>query len=258
MGSEDMVRLVIISETRLFPLDTLVRDGIIVGHHWPALYFLSGLTKLTSVPPKLLNFCLKAGDDLVKAGDFINLLSVNLLVDMSMSSLITGNNCNPYFFQMLFETQSPDLNSSIFREVNVTTTITSPLECFVTAWCVANSDPTSKWKCTFGNVLILKSFIEWIALHNTGSKKLSCCSSVVGLHLHCTQPLIHFLSLPSVFPCLKFLGFVVTPAGIAEMMTLLHGVEKLSTLKCLLLKLYQVLSYRVNRHYISHHSETFI
>ena len=50
MGSEDMVRLV--SETSLFPLDTLVRDGITkaAGYHWPALYFLSGLTKLTSVP----------------------------------------------------------------------------------------------------------------------------------------------------------------------------------------------------------------
>ena len=47
MGSEDMVRLV--SETRLFPLDTLVRDGITkaAGYRWPALYFLSGpLTSL--------------------------------------------------------------------------------------------------------------------------------------------------------------------------------------------------------------------
>ena len=57
MGSEDMVRLV--SETSLFPLDTLVRDGITAGHHWPALYFLSGLTKLTSVPFELLNKSLK-------------------------------------------------------------------------------------------------------------------------------------------------------------------------------------------------------
>ena len=31
MGSEDMVRLV--SETSLFPLYTLVRDGITAGHH---------------------------------------------------------------------------------------------------------------------------------------------------------------------------------------------------------------------------------
>ena len=37
IGSEDMVRLV--SET-MFPLDTLVRDGITAGYFWPALYFL--------------------------------------------------------------------------------------------------------------------------------------------------------------------------------------------------------------------------
>ena len=59
MGSEDMVRLV--SETSLFPLDTLVRDGITKtsGYHWTALYFLSGLTKLNSRPSpfiKLLSF----------------------------------------------------------------------------------------------------------------------------------------------------------------------------------------------------------
>ena len=63
MGSEDMVRLV--SETSLFPLDTLVRDGITkaAGYHWPALYFLSGLTKLTSVPVELLKTCLAAADN---------------------------------------------------------------------------------------------------------------------------------------------------------------------------------------------------
>ena len=49
MGSEDMVRLV--SETSLFPLDTLVRDGITkaAGYHWPALLLSVSLTKLTSV-----------------------------------------------------------------------------------------------------------------------------------------------------------------------------------------------------------------
>ena len=66
MGSEDMVRLV--SETSLFPLDTLVRDGITkaAGYHWPALYFLSGLTKLTSVPVELLKTCLAAADNRIE------------------------------------------------------------------------------------------------------------------------------------------------------------------------------------------------
>ena len=45
MDSNCIVRLV--SETSLFPLDTLVRNGITkaTSHHWPALYFLSGLSK---------------------------------------------------------------------------------------------------------------------------------------------------------------------------------------------------------------------
>ena len=66
MGSEDMVRLV--SETSLFPLDTLVRDGITkaAGYHWPALYFLSGLTKLTSVPVELLKISLAAADNQIE------------------------------------------------------------------------------------------------------------------------------------------------------------------------------------------------
>ena len=67
MGSEDMDRLV--SKTSLFPLDTLVRDGITAGHHWPALYFLSGLTKLTSVPLELLNKSLKVADNIIVDDD---------------------------------------------------------------------------------------------------------------------------------------------------------------------------------------------
>ena len=64
MGSEYIVRLV--SETSLFPLETLVRDGITEasGYHWPALYFLSGLTKRISnlFLLELLNSSLKAAD----------------------------------------------------------------------------------------------------------------------------------------------------------------------------------------------------
>ena len=75
-----MVRLV--SETSLFPLDTLVRDGITAGHHWPALYFLSGLTKLTSVPFELLNKSLKEGDNLFDKDDNINLMQQVLDIDI--------------------------------------------------------------------------------------------------------------------------------------------------------------------------------
>ena len=170
-------------------------------------------------------------------GDTNNLLIMNLLVDFSISNIMAGKNCNPYFFQVLFEAQSADLNSKLFHEVSVTTIINNPLESFVTAWCVANCDNTSKWKCTFANVLLLRIFV---ALH-CGS---SCCSSIVGIHLHCTQEYLIGLSalqelsrtLPSVCPCLEFLAFNVTPFGIAEMVQMLYCLPNLVALKWLFIK----------------------
>ena len=247
MGSEDMVRLV--SDTSLFPLDTLVRDGITetAGHHWPALYFLSGLT---SVPFELLNISLKAGDEVVEDGVIKETLKIlNKLVNTSiLTSLTTGNNCNPYFFQMLFETQSCDLISKLFfRKRSVTTTITNPLECFVTAWCVANSDPTSQWKFTFENFLILENFVKHCMCFAKvfGSKKTSYDKSVVGIMLNCTQQ--HLIisqhaseelvrSLALLFPGLEFLGFFITPAGIAQAVPLLCIIHKLVSLKMLTIK----------------------
>ena len=69
ISSKDMVRLV--RETSLFPLNTLVRNGITkaAGYHWPALYFLSGLTKLTSIPIELLNVSFKV--DLVEETELV-------------------------------------------------------------------------------------------------------------------------------------------------------------------------------------------
>ena len=247
MGSEDMVRLV--SDTSLFPLDTLVRDGITetAGHHWPALYFLSGLT---SVPFELLNISLKAGDEVVEDGVIKETLKfLNKLVNVSvLTSLTTGNNCNPYFFQMLFETQSCDLISKLFsHKRSVTTTITNPLECFVTAWCVANSDPTSQWKFTFANFLILENFVKHCMCFAKvfGSKKTSYDKSVVGIMLNCTQQHLFISqhaseelaqSLALLFPGLEFLGFFITPAGIAQAVPLLCIIHKLVSLKMLTIK----------------------
>ena len=99
MGSEDMVRLV--SETSLFPLDTLVRDGMAAGYHWPALYFLSGLTKLTSVPLELLKESIQAADPLGVHDDTDEVLF--LIFDSGVASLINvlvdKRECNPYFFK---------------------------------------------------------------------------------------------------------------------------------------------------------------
>ena len=240
MGSEDMVRLV--SETSLFPLDTLVRDGITItaGHYWPALYFLSGLTKLTSVPLELLEVSLKAVDEVGVSKKSLQFF--NKLVNMSiLTSLTTGKNCNPYFFQLLFETQSCDLISKLFFKRSVTTTITNPLECFVTAWCVDNSDPTSQWMLKFDNIFVLMNFIEHFKRFTIsyGSAKLSY-GSVVGMGLNSSE---HFISqhatgelvqsVSSLFPCLEFLEFSINPGSIEQIVPFLCSVHKLVSLKML-------------------------
>ena len=242
MGSEDMVRLV--SETSLFPLDTLVRDGITEAsnYHWTALYFLSGLTKHSSNLFELLNASLKAADNM--ADDDVQnrkiIQKMKYLVDMSMSSLSSGKKCNPYFFQVLFEAQSPDFNSKLFHEVSVTTTINNPLECFVTAWCVANSDPTSQWKCIFKDILMLENFVNNFKLFCSSPK----ASSVVLVVLTCKDKLLISQqaseelgqSFPSVFSHLEFLGFVTTPASLPQITPLLCSIQKLTNLKMLHIK----------------------
>ena len=242
MGSEDMVRLV--SETTLFPLDILVRDGITAGHHWPALYFLSGLTKLTSVPLELLKGSLQVAD----AGDFDdeNKVVAQLLVGSllsTMSIMSDKRECNPYFFEMLFETQSRDLTTKLLtHKNNLAPSITNPLECFVTAWCVANSDTTSQWNLKFIDDLLLKGFVEYfVRFTNVSDSTKSSYGSVTVLWLsnygsikqpHATAELVK--SFPSLFPCLELISLSVNnPADIAENVPLLCSVVKLSSLKTL-------------------------
>ena len=159
MGSEGMVRLV--SETSLFPLDILVRDGITkaAGYHWPALYFLSGLTKLTSVPVELLKASLAAADNELNNDDTKEYIE-DYPVLLPVYSACFGAQYNPYYFQLLFESQSCDLVSELFLKETSEPMITNPLECFVTAWCVANSNPSSRWSLHFEDSSILAKFVD--------------------------------------------------------------------------------------------------
>ena len=153
------------------------------------------------------------------------------------------------FFQILYETQSRDLTTKLFTTENVgSTIITNPLECFVTAWCVANSDPTSQWMFAFENILVLKDFLEHFERFaiGCGSTK-SSYRSVVGMGLNSSQHLISqhataelVQSLSSLFPCLETIGFVIdAPADIEQMVPLLGSVLKLiSSLKTLVIDSY--------------------
>ena len=180
MDSEYLVRLV--NETHLFPLDTLVRNEATEGHHYAALYFLSGLTKsnfLTSdsaqhkTPNELINSC------------FENCFTNNVF-GLDFSSLYGRHNtlynplCNPNFFQFLFESQSHSLTSKTFSNQMISSLVTNPLEAFVTAWCITHSSPASRWNIRFQGISALEDFVEHFEKCHTDTQDYG---SVVSLWL---------------------------------------------------------------------------
>ena len=237
MGSDDIVRLV--SKTSLFPLDTLVNVGIFAaGYHWPALYFLSGLTKLTSIPVELLKTCLTAADSVYGYHDpLIDLEQYPTLLLITRATY--GARYNPYFFQLLFESQSCDLVSELFVEETNEPLMTNPLECFVTAWCVANSSPSSRWSLRFEDLSTLKEFVGYF-------ERFDCCSTehqhrtIVGLYLvilKSQSTAYQYLkdlvpSLPKLFPSLEYLGLDDVPTfDVTHFVSLFSSLHKLVSLK---------------------------
>ena len=236
MGSEDMVRLV--SETGLFPLDTLVRDGITkaAGYHWPALYFLSGLTKLTSVPVELLKTCLAAANNRLNDEDKKQMLKKYPYLLPALLAAY-GAQYNPYFFQLLFESQSLDLVTELFKAETSKPLITNPLECFVTAWCVANSSPTSQWILHFEDLSMLANFVDHFERFGCYSMKCKH-GTIVGLYVDCSKCRalskfsIILSSLSSLFPCLEYLCLEYIPVvDVTHFVPLFSSIHKLVSLK---------------------------
>ena len=127
-----------------------------------------------------------------------------------------GARYNPYFFQLLFESQSFDLVTELFKEEISEPWISNPLECFVTAWCVANSSPTSRWSLRFEDFLMLANFVDHF--ERFGCYSLKCKhGTIVGLNVESSKyrALSKYTticsSLSSLFPCLKFLYFDAIP-----------------------------------------------
>ena len=236
MGSEDMVRLV--SETSLFPLDTLVRDGITkaAGYHWPALYFLSGLTKLTSVPVELLKISLAAADNRLNDEDTKDVLKEQPFL-LATCLARFGARSNPYFFQLLFESQSFDLVTELFKEETSEPLISNPLECFVTAWCVANSSPTSRWSLRFEDFSMLANFVDHF--ERFGCYSLKCKhGTIMGLYVESSKyrALSKYTTICSsllfLFPCLEYLYLDDIPVvDVTHFVPLFSSVHKLVSLK---------------------------
>ena len=102
--------------------------------------FLAGVTKLSTVPIELLKSALKSVSTSANAR-----LSYSLYGRTFCDSSV----CNPSFFQILFEAHSHELTTAVFAGEKVIATINTPLDAFVTAWCLSHSDPTSSWNLGF-------------------------------------------------------------------------------------------------------------
>ena len=230
MGPEDLVRLV--SKTSLFPLDTLVKDGITEAthYHWPALYFLSGLT---SIPTELLKGCLTAAVTELK-DDWIKYILEEMPSLRPAFSATFGAEYNPYFFQLLFESQSRELVAELFTEDLCNPMSTNPLECLVTAWCVANSSPKSRWLVRFGDVLALEKFVENFKRFRTESRQ----GTIAGVFVRdCKFQAARWKalpSLPSIFPQVEYLGIRdILVADVTHFVPLFSIVREFASLKVL-------------------------
>ena len=143
-----------------------------------------------------------------------------------------GAQYNPYYFQLLFECQSCDLVNELFLEESSEPRITNPLECFVTAWCVANSSPSSRWSLHFENLSILAKFVnhfEWFG----------CClikqqhGAIVGLRFDEASVFLAIISsLSTLFPCLEYFCLHGIPVvNVIQFVPLFSSLHKLVSLK---------------------------
>ena len=137
MDCEEVVRVI---RSDLFPLDTLLKEGMQdkSEYHWPALFFFAGLTTLRSVPMELLKAALESSDTWHESDNYSQRIYGNVVC--------SSRKCHPSFLQMLFEAQSHELTTKVFTgNEKISVDVASPFNAFVTAWCLVNSDPKSSW-----------------------------------------------------------------------------------------------------------------
>ena len=151
---------------------------------------------------------------------------------------VGGSECNPRFFQLLFESQSSSLVTELFMGEMSKPLISNSFECFLTAWCVANSNATSRWSLCFNTMLMLKNFADFF-------ERFGCYledqqhGAIVGLvfdTLELQQSESHNIlmrSLPSLFPCLEYLRLHTFNVDLFQLVPLFYSIHKLVSLKVL-------------------------
>ena len=242
----------------MFPLEKIATEGP-QDPGWPALFFLSGLSKLKSVPIKHLQVAFQSHRVYVSDASF----AIPLLGSEFCDSRI----CHPSFFTTLFETQSSQLTTSVFAGRIVNVLINSRLDAFVAAWCLSHSDPTSSWyvnmKLYLSGDFLEKKSIEYFEkqLNNLGChaqhhhhgkiagiavKDKGSLSSLLTLHPH-TQDLellwlygsdrlqsdneaeIFAARLNEVYPNLKYLA-IIEPEWTVPILSRLHELRSLKAI----------------------------
>ena len=123
--------LKLLSRKDLFPLDSFLenygkrrkRDIVSSATHWPVVLFIAGRTKLSGIPPSLLNSGIHDSKDDIEAAE----------VDVSL-------------LHLLYETQCPQLIRStlVTSRKYLSVNGCSALDWFVIGYCITNSN--SKWK----------------------------------------------------------------------------------------------------------------
>ena len=193
-----MLLIRLVSETSLFPLDTIVCDEDVFdikksGYHLPALYFLSGLAQIplhlfkSSISVSLHLTTEKIKQSVINDADSkVSGFPCDHIVNEVFIGSGSGAKCTRNFLQLLFESQSRDLTTKVFAEETLVSLADDPLSCYVTAWCIANSDPTSQWSLWFrkDNRCGIDEFVNHLQKFGDGSYQHG---SIIGLFVYKTS-----------------------------------------------------------------------
>ena len=152
--------------------------------HWPVLLFLAGLTRYTSIPPELITpWTGLPGDEEIKF--------------------------HPSLCQLLFETQSPQLVSTVFsgrRVMPDSDKMKSPLDWFATGYCITHSNTTISWRVKFDTEYhhtsqCLQMFSNGLHYSSTMSQRNEGTGSLNELTLYVFRDVSQYLEIfPSVYP----------------------------------------------------------
>ena len=127
----------------------------------------------------------------------------------SSFQLVLDHNIIRTFFNYCLNPNPCDLVTELFKAETSEPWISNPLECFVTAWCVANSSPTSRWSLRFEDLSMLANFVDHF--ERFGCYSMNCKhGTIVGLYVDSSKYRalskysIILSSLSSLFPWLEY------------------------------------------------------